>query len=502
MRSPLFRKLFALQLLAALALILVALAVMRLNAAHSFSAYLEAQQSEHLHDSAQRFAYAYRQNPDLLDAARHLPELRDSSAAPGGESIGGPPPADAPGMPGMGLPPPGMPPPRVPPPGMPFGAPPYPIQAGALQPPLQLLDLHGAIVAGSRRPIPADDALREPVSVDGSVVAYLQQPRRGGRNTAAEDGFARQQLRGLLFTAGLSIVLAALTAALMSLLLLRPVRRLSQGTAALARREFGTRLEIRGDDELGRLAQDFNRLGESLQHYETQQKQWLADVAHELRTPLAVLRGELEALLDGVRQADVPGIRSLHQEVQRLASLVDDLHLLSLADSGGLELCPHAVDAAALVRETVSRFDGRFSAAGFTLLTGGAAGPLPMQADERRIEQVLANLLQNALRYARPPGPVTVGAQCLDGDVSLAVSDSGPGVPDAARPRLFDRLYRVDASRSREHGGSGLGLAICRSIVEAHGGRILARRSQAGGLEVELVLPAAGPPTSVRDSQT
>jgi two-component system sensor histidine kinase BaeS len=483
MRSTLFWKLFALQLLAALALILLALAAMRLNAAQSFSAYLETLQRERLRDSAQHLVLALQHKAGLAEAARSLPELRGDAVETGMDG----PPEGAP----LEFPPPG--PERGPPP--PFGPPPESGRAGQPRPPLQLLDAQGGFVAGSRRPIPADDALREPVLLDGKPVAYLQQPLRGGRSTEAEEGFARQQLRGLLYTAVLSIVPAALTAALIALLLLRPIRRISQGTAALARRDFSTRLRVKGDDELGRLAQDFNRLGESLQRYDAQQKQWLADVAHELRTPLAVLRGELEALLDGVRAADPAGIRSLHQEVQRLASLVDDLHLLSLADAGGLSLHAAPLDAAALVQDTVARFRGRFDNGGFALsaqdVTETPTTPLPVLADERRVEQVLANLLENALRYARPPGPVTVRAQRRDAGVAITVSDAGPGVPEAALSKLFDRLYRVDASRSRRLGGSGLGLAICRSMIEAHGGRILARRSAAGGLEIEFTLPNA-----------
>jgi two-component system sensor histidine kinase BaeS len=347
------------------------------------------------------------------------------------------------------------------------------------------------VVGGSRRPLARSELLREPVQVDGRTVGWLVQPRQGGRNTAAEQDFAQRQARGLGLSFALAVVVAALIAALTSALILRRIRRLSAGAAALARRDFTLRLEPGPADELGALAQDFNRLAEALQRYDTQQQQWLADVAHELRTPLAVLRGELEALLDGVRVADAAAIRSLQQEVQRLNALADDLHLLSLAESGGLRIERAPVDAAVLLEETAARYLPRMSAGRFALERVVQAGLPPFLGDEQRIGQVLANLLENVLRHARAPGQVSLSATAAPRAVRIAVADSGPGVPDAALPRLFDRLYRVDAARTRASGGSGLGLAICRSIVEAHGGSIVARHSRRGGLEVELTLPVA-----------
>lgn len=477
MGSSLFRKLFALQLLAGLALFLVALGSMRLESAQSFSDYLDQQRRELLRRDAEGVAAAYRQSHDLGAAAAALPQAPGSGWRPPG---GAPPGLGPPGAPPPGTPPPGAAPPAT------AGFPP--------DPPKWLLDTHDQVVGGSRQPLPPQEMLREPVAADGVIVGYVVQPRQGGRNTAAEQDFAQRQARGLRLSFGIAVVVAALIAALISSLILRPLRRLSEGAAALARRDFRLRLPADSADELGRLARDFNRLGEALERYDAQQKQWLADVAHELRTPLAVLRGELEAILDGVRSPDAAAIRSLHQEVQRLAALVDDLHLLSLAESGGLHIERSAVDAAALLDEAAARFQARLNAGRFSLERSVQPGLPAFSADQQRLSQVLANLLENVLRHARAPGIVSISAGRAPEGVRIAVADSGPGVPEASLSRLFDRLYRVDQARSRQAGGSGLGLAICRSIVEAHGGRISARHSTRGGLEVELILPTGAAP--------
>ncbi|MFP5304697.1 MAG: ATP-binding protein, partial [Gammaproteobacteria bacterium] len=198
---------------------------------------------------------------------------------------------------------------------------------------------------------------------------------------------------------------------------------------------------------------------------------------------------ELEAMLDGVRSADPARLGSLQQEVLRLTHLIEDLHLLSLAESGGLRLLRAPADLVAIARAAAARFEDRLHAAGFSVELALPSAPLPVEVDVQRIEQVLGNLFENVLRHASPPGPLRIEAGAQADEAWVAVSDACPGVPAQTLAHLFDRLYRVESARSRGDGGAGLGLAICRSIVEAHGGRISAEPSARGGLRVRIALP-------------
>ncbi|HEY1077517.1 MAG TPA: ATP-binding protein [Fontimonas sp.] len=452
MRIPLFWKLFAVQLLAAATLISGVLLLARHQTAMSFAAYVEARERQRLEDVAERIAERYGQNPDLRAAAVEVPEFRHRlDPRPSSRDREGRPPR-----------------PR-------------------LRAPLSLLDAQGRWVGGAPLPPDGAESLRTPIEGDRGVVGYLVRPPLPAWIAPEEAGFARRQASSLLRITVLSLTLATLFAALSSALILRPIRRLSAGASALARREFATRVDVRRRDELGQLADDFNRLADALQGYDTQQRQWLADIAHELRTPVAVLRGELEALLDGVRTFSPESLHSLQQEVMRLNALIEDLHLLSLAESGGLRMTMEPLDLAVLVRDALHRFEARLRSAAFTVQAQIAAVPF-VQADAQRMNQVLGNLLENVMRHARP-GPLAVQVDASGATVGLRIEDGGPGVPADSLPRLFDRLYRVQHARTRHDGGAGLGLAICRSIVEAHGGRIDAYAAASGGLGIRIEFP-------------
>lgn len=229
-------------------------------------------------------------------------------------------------------------------------------------------------------------------------------------------------------------------------------------------------------------------MARTLSRNEQLRRQWIVDISHELRTPIAVIGGEVEAILDGIRQPTPERMAALHNEITALGKLVDDLHLLSLADQASLELTLAPVDLAALAREQFSHFEPRMAGQGLTL-TLDAPETLILQADAHRLHQLLSNLLENSLRYTDSPGQVRILLQGDSGQITLEIQDSAPDVPDTELPRIFDRLYRVDLSRSRALGGSGLGLAICREIVLAHGGDIQAEKSPLGGLSIKIHLP-------------
>jgi len=455
----LFWKLFLLQLLAVTAVLAGALMVSRAYSVRGFAEFVEQRERARVEELAERLGDAYEENWDLGEAWDALPAVRRTRRLR-------PPPPEADAHHGRAV-----------------------VRRRALRPPLQLQDADGNYLRGERE-LPPGDALRQPIESDGRIVGYLVRPRRPVHAEEAE--FAHQQFRHLARIAPIALLVAAAFAALITALITRPIRRISGGAAALARREFDTRLPEDRRDELGALAADFNRLAAALEGYDARQRQWLSDVAHELRTPLAVLRGEVEAALDGVRPAGTDTLRSLRQEVGRLEALVQDLQFVSQAESGGLRLARASTDLGALARQSGERFRERLKARGFELRIAANPG-LTADVDAQRIEQVLANLLENALRHAVPPGPVTLVARTDGERILLSVADTGPGVPADALPRLFDRLYRVEAARTRAGGGSGLGLAICKSIVEAHGGTIEARASSAGGLEVVVELPVGAP---------
>jgi two-component system sensor histidine kinase BaeS len=271
--------------------------------------------------------------------------------------------------------------------------------------------------------------------------------------------------------------------------LLKPVRELAAGTRALAEGDYARRVGDRRGDELGELARDFNHLARTLEQHRESRRRWGADIAHELRTPLSVLRGEIQALQDGIRSVTPSALNSLNAECERIGSLVEDLYQLSLADAGALEYSFESVDLGELLQEGVDLQKHGFADAGLKLeldVRGGAR----VRGDTRRLGQLIDNLLANSRRYTEAPGRVRLTLADEAGSVSMVVEDSAPGVPQAALPRLFDRLFRVDASRNRDTGGAGLGLAICRAIVLAHGGSIEATASALGGLRIEVRLPA------------
>ena len=335
------------------------------------------------------------------------------------------------------------------------------------------------------------------IEVGGRVVGWLGLHRNPGSRSGPPATLQQRQNRLFYLLGAAVIALTALIAFLFSRHLLKPVQRLTRGTRALAGRDFTIRIPATTRDELGQLAENFNAMARTLDGYEHMRRQWISDISHELRTPLAVLRGEIEAIQDGVRQPTADRLASLHDEIIRITRLVDDLHLLSLADSDSLHLDRQTVFPARILAAQAEKYRPRFEDRGIALrLAVDGSDNIRVMGDANRLEQVFTNILENAAKYVRAPGHIEVMARSDAQAVILTVSDSGPGVPDDALPRLFDRLYRVDASRSRETGGSGLGLSICRQIIDRHDGRIWAAHSAMGGLTIAIRLPRTTAPAT------
>ena len=353
---------------------------------------------------------------------------------------------------------------------------------------LALYDGQHRLVAGN--PTPAQDQIVQTILVDGRTVGYVHLNKRKALSTPLEKDFVYRQTRTFLFTGTAVLILAALTAYFFSRHLLKPVRQLTQGAHALASRRFDTRITVESGDELGQLAEDFNRMAQTLEGHERLHRQWLSDISHELRTPLAVLKGEIEALIDGVRKMDVKNLHSLQAEVRLLEKLVNDLHELSLADIQGLSTALEPVDVIAVLSESLFLHAPRFLQSGLNIVNELATNTsFPVMADRNRLSQVFVNLFENTMRYTQSPGMLKIRSEIEPSRVRLIFEDSPPGVPEEALEKLFERLYRLDPSRSRKGGGSGLGLAICKSLVESWGGGIRAMHSSLGGLKIEIDLP-------------
>ena len=336
----------------------------------------------------------------------------------------------------------------------------------------------------------APRAVLKPITAQGRTIGYLGYVPRTGLLESIESLYlTRQQLTfGVLAAAMLTASL--LLGAGVSYWLSRRIRRLAASAQALIAGDYSQRLHASGHDELAQLARDFNVLAQTLDAARRSRQQWIADISHELRTPLSILRGEIEALQDGVRRLDQAAVGSLAAEAARLARLVEDLHTLSLSDLGALSYHKEPVDLAEIVGDAIEPQRRALTERGLTIETDLAREALVL-GDADRLSQLFANLLQNSSRYTDAPGRIAVRLERDAGRIVLDWEDSAPGVPDEELSRLTDRLYRVEGSRSRAGGGSGLGLAIARALTEGHGGTMSAHRSALGGLRIRIELPGA-----------
>ncbi|MGA5197710.1 sensor histidine kinase [Streptomyces exfoliatus] len=312
---------------------------------------------------------------------------------------------------------------------------------------------------------------------------------------------------GQTLAVGPTVVVAAGVAAaalacalLLSRAVLRPVRALTAASQGLGEGDLGRRVPASGRDEIAELGRSFNRMAGSLQDSEERQRRLVGDIAHELRTPLANLRGYLEALQDGVVEADAELFDSLHEEVLLQQRIVDDLQDLALAEAGALTYHRRTLDARELVEACGTAHSARAAAAGVALdVVGAGPGTVPLYGDPDRLRQALGNLVGNAIRHTAPGGGVRLELAGSDELVRIAVRDTGSGIPAADLPHLFDRFWRADAARGRATGGSGLGLSIARQIVADHGGAVEVTSEVGVGSVFTVVLPAPNAEPSVRE---
>jgi two-component system sensor histidine kinase BaeS len=329
---------------------------------------------------------------------------------------------------------------------------------------------------------------------DGRVVGWLGSKRRPRPTHHLDVEFMERESETFYVIGSIALALAVLVTFVLSRHLLAPVKELEKGTKALSFRKFDTQIVVKSHDELGRLATGFNEMARALYRHQQTQQQWLVDISHELRTPLAILRGEIEAMQDGIRTVTSRGLDSLHHEVLHLSRIVTDLHDLSLIESRSFNSDLSAVNPFEILMETLECFRTRLDQRGIGLdVQEAEKSDVLITADADRLKQLFSNIMENSLRYTNVPGILRVLCRIEPGEIMVSLEDSGPGVPPESLAFLFDRLYRVDGARSREHGGSGLGLAICKSIVESFGGKIEASNIPDAGLRICMRFPLANP---------
>jgi signal transduction histidine kinase len=358
---------------------------------------------------------------------------------------------------------------------------------------LRVVDAGGQVVGSrggqGRAALDFDQVV--PIMANGAQVGSLLAAQAGQGERAAEQ-FLASVNQALLWAGITAVIIALILGVVLAQQLTRPLRRLTAATQAVAAGDFSQQVPITSSDELGDLARDFNQMARALELSEMQRQQMLADTAHDLRTPISIMRSHLEAMLDGVFEPTPENLAVVHEETLQLSRLVEDVRTLSIAEAGQLPLALQPVDLAELAASAAAAFAPLAEADGITLTVATTSTPC-VSGDPARLQQVLANLIANALRYAPQGGSaapaVHITVSAAIGEAAVSITDNGPGLSSAQQAHVFDRFWRSDAARSRDQGGSGLGLAIARSIVQAHGGSIAVSGEPGVGTTFTITLP-------------
>lgn len=356
-----------------------------------------------------------------------------------------------------------------------------------------LTDLNGKIIAasdstyiGKQAP---DSAVKYslPLKVNGDPVGTLIM--LNNQRGEWESEFVSSVTRATLWAAVVAVAIALIFGVIISRHLSSPIAMLTVAAKRLAGRELGYRAAVSTGDEIGELASSFNDMAESLERNEKLRRNLVADTAHELRTPLSILRGNLESMQEEVITVSPETIISMHDEVLRINRLVNELQEISLADAGELRLNRRQVRVEELVEKVAMLSASEARQKDISFSADIPAGLPDLDVDPDRIVQVLLNILANALRYTRPGGMITLSAVPGIDEIVFSVKDTGDGIEAGELANVFERYYRSDRSRSRSGGGAGLGLAIAKSLVEAHGGRIWAESKVNEGSSFSFTVP-------------
>ena len=352
---------------------------------------------------------------------------------------------------------------------------------------VMLLDTDLSIVFGREEDL--DKLTLYPIDYQQKTIGYLGL--LPGKPTIQLDElrFMEHQSKAIIWVSLIMIVLSAGLALLLAYILGRPIKKITAATKELGMGHYNLRLAVESKDELGQLALDFNLMASALEQSEQSRQRWISDISHELRTPLAVLRGELEALQDGIRPMNRAAIDSLFSDVMRLNRLTEDLYQLTLSDQGALTYRKTELDVIALLQQCITGLKPEFDKKNISVQLLNKTGTGLLYADPDRLSQLFQNLLNNSAKYTDNNGFVHISVTQKSNKLVIDMADSAPGVPEQEQLKLFKRFYRLESSRNRKLGGAGLGLAICSNIVAAHAGIINAQPSALGGLNIHIEFP-------------
>lgn len=326
-----------------------------------------------------------------------------------------------------------------------------------------------------------------PILVEGEVAGYLGLKQVLKQDDASSINFFSSQKRYLLLVYTLTFLVSLIVALLLATYFKKPIHRVLKGTRALTQGEYSHQVKVNRNDELGDLANELNQLAIILEQHEISRRQWVADTSHELKTPLAVLQAQIEAMQDGIRKPTPEHFASMLAQVTSLKKLTQDLAALAQADAQQLQFYLNDVNPWDVVQSELLNFQPKFIQADLTVSSEGEGAQLSLDLD--RFKQIIANLLSNCIRYTEAGGQVHVHTEQNEHEWTLYVDDSPYGLSDEQLQNLGQRFYRADDSRTRATGGTGLGLALSIKITEALGGQLSFAHSPLGGLRCKLTFP-------------
>jgi len=353
-------------------------------------------------------------------------------------------------------------------------------------------DLHPSLLNAEKQRVLGhlnDNFNLQAIHLNGANIGYLALPPKTRLTDTFDLAFTKQIKENLLYIFLGLFILIIIIAVPMSRHFIMPIKRLEHAMRALNKGDFKVKINVVGNDELSSLSLNFNDLASTLEQNENSRNNWLANISHELRTPISIIKGEIEAIQDGIRPLDFSSLSSLNEEVEHLHKLVNDLSTLSNAEIGAMRYQKQYLNLATVIKHNLSRHQHKANDINIAINQHIANTSHTIWADETRINQLIDNLINNSFKYTQAPGVINISLTKTAAQVILTISDSFPSVPDDSMTKLFEHLYRIESSRNRKTGGSGLGLALCKKIMSAHQGTIEATHSEFGGLEIRCTFP-------------
>ncbi len=331
-----------------------------------------------------------------------------------------------------------------------------------------------------------------PVIVNGEQVGTFLVASTMGILSESQNIYIARVNRTLIWVGSIAVLMVLVVALWQSRSIVQPLQEMADAARQLARGNYQQRVAVERNDELGDMANAFNQMASDLSQQSELRRQMMADVAHELRTPLSVLRIDLESMEDGLMEASAENVRALQSEVSYLSNLVDDLRMLSLADAGDLKIEKTPLELNSLVREMVERQQNAARERKIILKASYSEKEIFVMGDPLRLSQVLVNLLSNAIQHTQQTQEISTKVEIDKQTAIVSVTNYGTSIPQEDLERIFERFYRLERSRNRDQGGSGLGLSIARSLINAHGGKIWAESVQGESTTFKFSLPLLG----------